>query len=102
MSTSRKLGHVLILSLVLLPVLNCASQHDANEKYYLVSVNIQLPYWRAAGAGLLQGASQMKVKAAGGIRTFDRLLAVRALGVNRVGASATKVILDECRNRLKQ
>jgi deoxyribose-phosphate aldolase len=43
----------------------------------------------------------VKVKAAGGVRTFDRLLAVRALGVSRVGASATKAILDECRSRLQ-
>jgi deoxyribose-phosphate aldolase len=43
---------------------------------------------------------QMQIKAAGGIRTFDRLLAVRALGVTRVGATATKAILDECRRRL--
>src|SRR5205085_350047 len=42
----------------------------------------------------------IKVKAAGGVRTFDRLLEVRALGVDRVGASATKAILDECRARL--
>jgi deoxyribose-phosphate aldolase len=40
------------------------------------------------------------VKAAGGVRTFDRLLAVRALGVTRVGATASKVILDECKARL--
>ena len=45
--------------------------------------------------------SQVRVKAAGGIRTFDRLLAVRALGVSRVGASATKAILDDCRAFLK-
>jgi deoxyribose-phosphate aldolase len=43
---------------------------------------------------------QVRVKAAGGVRTFDRLLAVRALGVSRVGATATKAILDECRARL--
>jgi deoxyribose-phosphate aldolase len=43
---------------------------------------------------------EVQIKAAGGIRTFDRLLAVRALGVARVGATATKAILDECRNRL--
>ena len=43
----------------------------------------------------------VQIKAAGGIRTFDRLLAVRALGVTRVGATATKIILDECRKRLK-
>jgi deoxyribose-phosphate aldolase len=45
--------------------------------------------------------SHIKVKAAGGVKTFDRLLAVRALGVSRVGATATKAILDECRARLQ-
>jgi deoxyribose-phosphate aldolase len=43
---------------------------------------------------------RVQVKAAGGVRTFDRLLAVRALGVTRVGATASKPILDECRARL--
>jgi deoxyribose-phosphate aldolase len=43
---------------------------------------------------------RVQVKAAGGVRTFDRLLAVRALGVTRVGATATKAILDECKARL--
>jgi len=43
---------------------------------------------------------RVQVKAAGGVRTFERLLAVRALGVTRVGATATKAILDECRTHL--
>lgn len=43
---------------------------------------------------------QVQVKAAGGVRTFDRLLAVRAMGVTRVGATASKAILDEARQRL--
>jgi deoxyribose-phosphate aldolase len=42
----------------------------------------------------------VQVKAAGGVRDLDRLLAVRALGVTRVGASRTADILDECRQRL--
>ena len=42
----------------------------------------------------------VQVKAAGGVRDFDALLAVRELGVTRVGASATIAILDECRKRL--
>jgi len=42
----------------------------------------------------------VQVKAAGGVRTLDRLLEVRALGVTRVGASRTADILDECRRRL--
>lgn len=42
----------------------------------------------------------VQVKAAGGVRTLDRLLAVRALGVTRVGATASQAILDEARARL--
>jgi deoxyribose-phosphate aldolase len=40
------------------------------------------------------------VKAAGGVRTFERLLRVRGLGVTRVGATASKVILEECQAAL--
>jgi len=43
---------------------------------------------------------QVQVKAAGGIRTLDGLLEVRALGVTRSGASRTREILDEARHRL--
>lgn len=42
----------------------------------------------------------VQVKAAGGVRTLDRLLEVRALGVTRVGASRTEEILDECKKRV--
>ncbi|MSR55343.1 MAG: deoxyribose-phosphate aldolase [Gemmataceae bacterium] len=42
----------------------------------------------------------VQVKAAGGVRTYERVLAVRALGVTRIGATATKAILDECRAKL--
>jgi deoxyribose-phosphate aldolase len=42
------------------------------------------------------------VKAAGGVRTFERLLAVRALGVSRVGATATRAILDGCKAYLQR
>jgi deoxyribose-phosphate aldolase len=37
------------------------------------------------------------IKAAGGVRTFERLLQVRHLGVTRVGATATGAILEEAR-----
>ncbi len=45
-------------------------------------------------------APHVQVKAAGGIRDFDALAAVRELGVTRCGASRTKEMLDECRRRL--
>ncbi|MBA2315869.1 MAG: deoxyribose-phosphate aldolase, partial [Chloroflexi bacterium] len=41
----------------------------------------------------------IQVKAAGGVRTLDALLEVMALGVTRVGATATKAILDDFRAR---
>jgi deoxyribose-phosphate aldolase len=45
--------------------------------------------------------AHVQVKAAGGIRTLDRLLEFRALGVTRVGATRTAEILDECISRLE-
>jgi len=44
--------------------------------------------------------THVQVKAAGGIRDLDQLLAFRALGASRVGASRTKDILEDCRRRL--
>jgi len=44
----------------------------------------------------------VQVKAAGGVRTLDRLLEVRALGVTRVGASKTEEILDEYKKRVSK
>lgn len=44
--------------------------------------------------------SYVQVKAAGGVRDLDGLLAVRELGVTRCGASRTSTMLDECRKRL--
>ena len=48
----------------------------------------------------LHAPAHVQVKAAGGVRTLDALLAVRALGVTRCGATRTAEILDECRKRL--
>jgi deoxyribose-phosphate aldolase len=41
----------------------------------------------------------VQVKAAGGVRTLDALIAVMNLGVTRVGATATKAIIDDFRSR---
>jgi len=43
----------------------------------------------------------VQVKAAGGVRDLDALLAVRALGVTRVGATRTAAMLDECKRRVR-
>ena len=42
---------------------------------------------------------QVQIKAAGGVRTLDDLLRVRALGVTRIGATATEAMLTEALKR---
>ena len=46
-------------------------------------------------------ADTVQVKAAGGVRTLDDLLAVKALGVTRVGATATIAILEAAKQRFE-
>ena len=36
--------------------------HGDKEKYYLISVNIQLPYWQAAASGIRRAAHEMPVQ----------------------------------------
>ena len=53
---------------------------------------------------LMRAHSQpgVQLKAAGGVRTLDDLLLMRALGVRRVGATATAAMLDEAAKRGEQ
>ena len=44
-------------------------------------------------------APGVRIKAAGGVRSLDDLLRVRALGVDRVGATATPAIIEEAKVR---
>jgi deoxyribose-phosphate aldolase len=44
-------------------------------------------------------APAVQIKAAGGVRTLDDLLRVRALGVTRVGATSTRAMLEEAGRR---
>jgi deoxyribose-phosphate aldolase len=43
---------------------------------------------------------RVRIKSAGGVRTLDALLEVRAIGVARSGATRTAEMLDECRRRI--
>src|SRR5947199_157666 len=49
----RKLVAFVLTSILFLPLLSCGG-HDADEKYFLISANIKIPYWEMAGAGLYQ------------------------------------------------
>jgi ribose transport system substrate-binding protein len=47
----------------LLLLAGCASRNGDSDKYYLVSAQIQLPYWKAAGAGFLNAAKKLNLHA---------------------------------------
>jgi ribose transport system substrate-binding protein len=71
MSNSRILIFVCLLGL-LFPILSCGTGHEAEEKYFLVASNLQVPYWQTAGAGFSQAAKDLKVRAEFvGPDTFD-------------------------------
>lgn len=69
----RRLGISSLLVLTsLFPLLNCGASHDADENYFLIVVNRQVPYWQTAGAGFLQEAEAMRVHAQfTGPETYD-------------------------------
>ena len=41
-------------------VLSCGGAHDSDEYYVFVSANLQVPYWKTAGAGFSNAGTQMK------------------------------------------
>jgi ribose transport system substrate-binding protein len=58
----RNAAFALLLTVSLLSIFGCKGpQHDADEKYYLVSANIQLPYWKTAASGFYRAAKEMNL-----------------------------------------
>jgi ribose transport system substrate-binding protein len=94
MFLSRTIFYSVGLAALLLLVLSCGSAHDSDEYYVLVSANLQLPYWKAAGAGFANAASQMKVRVDfDGPQTFDPKAEREALD-QAVQKKATGILLD--------
>jgi ribose transport system substrate-binding protein len=61
-----------VFGILLVFLVSCGTAHDADEKYYLISANIKIPYWQAGGAGLFQAAMQLKVRSEfAGPDTYD-------------------------------
>jgi len=61
-----------VLGILLVFLVSCGSAHDADEKYYLISANVKIPYWQAGSAGLFQAATQLKVRSEfAGPDTYD-------------------------------
>lgn len=55
-----------------LPALSGCTRHKKSERYYLVTVNVDLPYWKTAAAGFQKAAAEYSVTVdVRGPKTFD-------------------------------
>jgi ribose transport system substrate-binding protein len=63
MSQSKRLLTFISLIALVLPLVNCGgSPHAATEIYFLVAINIDIPYFQSAAAGLNRAGAQLGVK----------------------------------------
>ncbi|HUA15256.1 MAG TPA: substrate-binding domain-containing protein [Verrucomicrobiae bacterium] len=62
MLLGRRIFQVASLPVLLALSLSCGSAHDSDEYYVFVSANLQVPYWKTAGAGFSNSANQLKVR----------------------------------------
>ncbi len=94
MFLSRRIFHAVLFSVVTMFVLSCGVAHDSDEFFVLVSANLQVPYWKAAGAGFTNAATQFKVRSdIMGPQNFDPKAEKDALD-EAVQKKATGILLD--------
>jgi len=62
MLLSRRILRSAAVAVPLVLIWSCGAAHDSDEYFVLVSANLQVPYWKAAGAGFSNASSQMKVR----------------------------------------
>src|ERR1700686_4948002 len=62
MLRSCRIIHSAAAAVLSVLILSCGAAHDSDEFFVLVSANLQVPYWKTAGAGFSNAAGQMKVR----------------------------------------
>ena len=62
MFLSRRILQSVLVAFSALALFSCGAAHDSDEYYVLVSANLQVPYWKAAGAGFSHAAGEFKVR----------------------------------------
>src|SRR6202020_3285470 len=93
MFLSHRIFRCSLWALPLTFVLSCGSAHDSGEYYVLVSANLPVPYWKAAGAGFTKAGSQFAVRSDFvGPQTYDPKAEIDALD-QAVQKKATGLLL---------
>jgi len=82
-------------------VLGCRLAEEAGAAFVKTSTGFAPTGATLADLELMRASvsPRVQVKAAGGVRTLDALLDVLAIGVTRVGATATQAILEDFKAR---
>src|SRR5580693_699633 len=62
MLRSRRIIHSAAAAVLSVLILSCGAAHVSDEYYVFVAANLQVPYWKAAGAGFNNAATQLKVR----------------------------------------
>ena len=62
MLRSHKILHLASATALSITLLSCGAAHDSDEYFVFVSANLQVPYWKTAGVGFSNAASQLKVR----------------------------------------
>jgi ribose transport system substrate-binding protein len=62
MLLSRRIFDSGLVAVLAILTLSCGSAHDSGEFFVFVSANLQVPYWKTAGTGFSNAATQMKVR----------------------------------------
>ena len=94
MLPSRRILHPAAVAVLSVLLLSCGAAHDSDEYFVLVSANLQVPYWKTAGAGFSNAAAQMKVRSDfTGPQNYD-LKAERDALDQAVQKKATGILLD--------
>jgi ribose transport system substrate-binding protein len=93
MPLSRRLFLCGCVAVLLVPFLSCGSAHDSDEYFVFVAANLQVPYWKAAGAGFSKAADASKVRNSFvGPQTYDPKAEREALD-EAVQKKATGILL---------
>jgi deoxyribose-phosphate aldolase len=82
-------------------IAGCEAAERAGAHYVKTSTGFAAGGATMADLALMRAAvsPKVKIKAAGGVRTLDILLAMADIGVTRFGATATAAILDDLAHR---
>ena len=75
------------LGILLVFLISCGTGHDADEKYYLISTNVKIPYWQAGSGRFVSGrhAAQgaFRICGSGHLRSQRRAAGVAASGAKQ-------------------